>query len=61
MGYCRWTVERFAQGWDPNPIAQSLKFPEVVIPPVIVTYSFLIDDVANFLIDDEAINLRAKD
>ena len=34
MGHCRWTVERFAQGWGPNPIPQALKFPAVPPAPV---------------------------
>ena len=32
MSY-RWTVERFLQGWCPDPIPASLRFPPVPVPP----------------------------
>lgn len=61
MGYGRWTTKRFEQGWCPNPIPASLLFPAIPEPPPVpVTFSFLVDDVPNFLIDDEGNKLRAQ-
>ncbi len=62
MSHRRWTFDRFLQGWEPNRIPDSLRFPAVIIPPPPpATFSTLVDDVLNILIDDEGNNLVAQD